>query len=116
MPMQNLRWLRLGNSDNEVVSLELRRVEAARRSIPDKIADVAEILAQNDRDQLARDIADIEYATSALLKGEPALRYGADSTPEVSKTRPIWTRIVALWLSTALVTAGAVVIFATLAG
>jgi hypothetical protein len=118
--MQNLRSLQSGHSESEIVSLEVRRVEAVRRSIRDQIADVAEILAQNDRDQLARDIADIESATAVLLKGEPALRAETESTAEtmvtVAKPGPIWTLIAALWFSTALIAAGAVVAVATLVG
>jgi hypothetical protein len=68
-------------------------------------------------DQLAREIADIEAATAALRKAEPALESwtSAPATP-ARKPRPIWLLIGVLWLSTALVTAGAVVAIATLAG
>jgi hypothetical protein len=68
-------------------------------------------------DQLARDLADIEAATAALVKAEPELE--SWSKPAMSaghKPRPVWLIIGVLWLSTALVTAGAVVAIATLAG
>ncbi len=65
-------------------------------------------LAQFERDQLARDIADIESATAALRRAEPALEsWTKPPTPAVTKPRPLWLLIGVLWLSTALVTAGA---------
>jgi hypothetical protein len=122
MPTLDLVTQRPGFSDSDVVALELRRVEAARRSIRDKIADVAEILAENDRDQIAAEIADIERATAALLKGQPALRAGVEpaapvvETAAASRMRPIWPLISALWISTAIVAVGAVIALATLVG
>jgi hypothetical protein len=75
-------------------------------------------LAQGVRDQLSREIADIEAATAALRRGEPALESWTKlaSPPAGRKPRPVWLIIGALWLSTALVTAGAVVAIATFAG
>jgi hypothetical protein len=75
-------------------------------------------LAQGVRDQLSREIADIEAATAALRRGEPALESWTQSvSPQAGpKPRPVWLIIGALWLSTALVTAGAVVAIATFAG
>ncbi len=68
-------------------------------------------------DQLARDIADIESATAALLKAEPELESWSEAdAPAAYKPRPVWLIIGVLWLSTVLVTAGAVVAIATLAG
>jgi hypothetical protein len=117
MATQNRSPLRPGSSDMDVVSLELRRIEAARRSVQDRIADISAGIVQTDRDQLDRDIADIERATAALQRAEPALQSWTDaSTRTVRKPRPLWLLIGVLWLSTALVTAGAVVAIATLAG
>ena len=66
---------------------------------------------------LARDIADIESATAALLKAEPELESWSEAdVPAAYKPRPVWLIIGVLWLSTVLVTAGAVVAIATLAG
>jgi hypothetical protein len=73
-------------------------------------------------DQVARDIAEIERAAAALRRAEPALETwpaaaGEDPpafTPH--KPRPVWLVIGLLWLSTALVTAGAVVAIARFAG
>ena len=81
------------------------------------VTDAAGALATSARDQLAREIADIEIATAALRKAEPALESwtNAPATP-VRKPRPVWLLIGVLWLSTALITAGAVVAIATFAG
>jgi hypothetical protein len=77
-------------------------------------------------DQLARDHAEIERASAALRKAEPALETWADSpagnsgdeapAAALPKPRPVWLFIGLLWLSTALVTAGAVAAIARLAG
>lgn len=77
-------------------------------------------------DQLARDLAEIERASAALRKAEPALETWtdmpvgnwADDAPAAAlrKPRPVWLLIGFLWLSTALVTAGAVAAIARLAG
>lgn len=91
-----------------------------------------------DRDQLARDIAAIENAAAVLRKAEPALENWnpeawnletwnlEQSHPEaghdrlaphmLAKPRPIWLLIGALWMSTALVTLGAVFAISRLAG
>jgi hypothetical protein len=69
-------------------------------------------------DQLARDLAEIEVATAALRKAEPGLESWAkvEGTVVAPKPRPVWLVISALWLSTALVIATAVVAIANLAG
>ncbi len=68
-------------------------------------------------DEVARELADIERATAALRRGEPALESWTDVPRSPSrKPRPVWLLIGMLWLSTVLVTAGAVVAIATLAG
>jgi len=75
-------------------------------------------LTQTDRDQLLRDIDAIERATAALRRGEPALESWTDDPPVVAlrKQRPVWLLIGLLWLSTALVTVGAVAAIAKLVG
>jgi hypothetical protein len=89
----------------------------ARRSVQDKIADVSAVLSQTDRDQLARDIVDIERATAAVRRAEPALEFWTNSTAgTIRKAQPLSLLIGWLWLSTALVTAGVVVAIATRAG
>jgi hypothetical protein len=97
-------------TDAESVSLEPRLDDAglaAEANTPDPSV----------HDQLARDIADIETATAALLKAEPELESWSEAdVPAAYKPRPVWLIIGVLWLSTVLVTAGAVVAIATLAG
>lgn len=69
------------------------------------------------REQLAREIADIERAAAILRLAEPALQtWSTPTIPVLGKPRPLWLLIGVLWLSTALVTAGTVVAIATLAG
>jgi hypothetical protein len=70
------------------------------------------------RDQLARDLADIEAATAALRKAEPGLEsWTKIEEPAIApKPRPVWLLVGALWLSTALVIAVAVVAIANLTG
>jgi hypothetical protein len=69
-------------------------------------------------DQLARDLAEIETATAALRKAEPGLESWTkiEETAVVSKPRSVWLLVGALWLSTVVVVAVAVVAIANLAG
>jgi hypothetical protein len=74
-------------------------------------------LPQSVRDQLARELADIEIATAALRRAEPELEsWTALPIASAGQPRPVWLIIGVLWLSTALLTPGAVVAIATLAG
>jgi hypothetical protein len=99
-----------------VVSFGPRAVEMAR-SIADDFTEDPGALAQAVRDQLARDIADIEQASAALRRAEPGLESWNDAPrASLGQPRPLWLLIGLLWLSTALVTVGAVVAIATLAG
>jgi hypothetical protein len=80
-------------------------------------AEIGRVLARMAREQLAREIADIERAAAILRLAAPTLQ--SWSTPAMAvlrKPRPLWLLIGVLWLSTALVTAGTVVAIATLAG
>ena len=84
----------------------------------------AGVLPAND--EFARDIAEIERATAVLRRAEPALetwhetssatRADDAAASAVRKTRPVWLLISAVWLSTALVTVGAVAAIARLIG
>ncbi len=106
-----------GDADGDAALIEFREFETARRNVPSKTETDAGLLAQIDREQLARDIAEIESATAALRQGEPALE--SWTNPPAATTpnpRPLWLLIGVLWLSTALVTAGAVVAIATFVG
>ncbi len=72
-------------------------------------------------DELARDIAEIERAAAVLRQAEPTLEMWTESWPgkaaaTMHKPRPVWLLIGLLWLSTALVAAGAVATIAHLAG
>ncbi len=79
--------------------------------------DHAALLAAAERDQLARDMAEIERAAAALRKAQPELEsWTGPSTPAIGKPRPVWLLIGALWISTALVTIGAVVAIHALVG
>jgi hypothetical protein len=84
----------------------------------DRAAEDSHVLTRFEQDQLAREFADIERASAALRLGEPALRSWTKPTlPQVAKKpRPLWLLIGILWLSTALVTVGAVAAIATFAG
>jgi hypothetical protein len=117
MLKQHVSALASAGTDADIVSLDARRAEAAPALQPDHAPQDAGTLAQTVRDQLAREVADIEAATAALRRAEPALeswtRAPANCGPQ---PRPVWLLIGVLWLSTVLVTAGAVVAIATLAG
>src|ERR1700761_466865 len=92
---------------DEAILIEPRDLESARRGL---VRDGgASALAQFERDQLARDIADIENATAALRRAEPALQSWTkpQAPAAAAKTRPLWLLISLLWLSTAIVTVGA---------
>lgn len=88
------------------------------RRATDRIGQDTAALTRFEREQLAREFADIERASAALRVGEPALQsWSKPAKPAVlKKPRPLWLLIGILWLSTALVAAGAVAAIATLAG
>jgi len=103
-------------SDPEMIALGGRSNGAAQRDDFDEIAGSG-THAQGVRDQLAREVAEIEAAIAALRQAEPALESWTQTPATTThKPRPVWVLIGFLWLSTALVTAGAVVAIATLAG
>lgn len=83
----------------------------------DETADDGNAFVQNANEQVAREVAEIEAATAALRRAEPALEsWNKSEEIPAHKPRPVWLIIGVLWLSTALVAAGAVVAIATLAG
>lgn len=97
------------------IVIEPHDLETARQALTHGGA--AGALAQFERDQLARDIADIESATAALRHAEPALQSWTKSQmPAAPKSRPLWQLIGILWLSTAIVTVGAAYAIAVLYG
>ena len=80
-------------------------------------ADDSGLLAAADREHLQREIAAIERAAAALRRAEPGLESWSDMpAPAMQKPRPIWLLIGVLWLSTALVTIGAVFAISALVG
>jgi hypothetical protein len=120
MPMHNLGSQSPGGQDGDTATSELQAFESALRGARYRAAGEVDALGQND--QLERDIAEIERATVALRKGAPALEswnqsWSGDAPAMTArKPRPVWLLIGLLWLSTALVTAGAVAAIARLAG
>jgi hypothetical protein len=75
------------------------------------------MVAAADRAQLDRDIAAIEKASAALRRADPAMETWTDAPPAtMQKPRPVWLLIGVLWLSTALVTIGAVFAISALVG
>lgn len=77
----------------------------------------ADAVTAADRAQLQRDIAAIERASAALRRADPAMESWSDTpAPATPKARPVWLLIGVLWLSTALVTIGAVFVISALVG
>jgi hypothetical protein len=113
MPKQHLGALPSGTTDGDVLierrgAGTVRRVAVGRRS--------TDAPAPTEQDQLARDIADIERAATALRKAQPSLEAWTTAlTEDDRKPRPVWLIIGILWLSTALLAAGAAVAIAMLA-
>jgi hypothetical protein len=117
MLKQHVGSLTSAGPDADIMSLQPAQSEAALLPGHDRSTPDAGALAQTVRDQLAREVADIEAATAALRRAEPALEsWTKEPANPAHKPRPVWLLIGVLWLSTALVTAGAVVAIATLAG
>jgi hypothetical protein len=80
-------------------------------------ADASSPTAAADRAQLQRDIAAIERASAALRRADPAMESWTDAPAQtMQKPRPVWLLIGVLWLSTALVTIGAVFAISALVG
>jgi hypothetical protein len=81
------------------------------------VADDSALLAAADREHLEREIAAIERAAAALRRADPGLESWADMPPPPAhKPRPIWLLIGVLWLSSALVTIGAIFAISALVG
>ena len=95
------------HGNDGAISITPHEIEPANRT---------DALTKFEREQLARDIADIERATVALRRAAPALQSWAESNPAAQpKPRPVWLLVSLLWLSTALVTAAAIAAIALLA-
>lgn len=119
MPKFDLGDQPSGGLDGDEVLSQIRAFETALRDSADEAADSG---SHGQADQLARDLADIERAAATLRRAQPALQAWSDSktedrlAPAMRKPRPVWLLIGLLWLSTALVTVGAVAAIARLAG
>jgi len=120
MPKHYLGYSPSSGSEGEAVLSEIQAFDTALRG--KNYAAAREGGALGHSDQVARDIADIERAVAALRKAEPALEtWTAVSSDDPSallprKPRQVWFTIGLVWLSTAIVTAGAVAAIARLAG
>jgi len=103
-------------AENDAVVDEIRGADTSR-DVTSAIADDSGLLAAADRGQLEREIAAIERASAALRKAEPELESWSNlSPPAMHKPRPVWLLIGVLWLSTAIVTIGAVFAISALVG
>jgi hypothetical protein len=111
----------------DLLSADSEHREAAPREAGGQISaapDAASAVSNEDaplaaaaRDQLARDIAEIESATAALRKAEPALvSWSKPPAATLGKPRPVWLLVGFLWISAALITVGAAVAIAALVG
>ena len=113
-----LGFLTSDGAQGNAILAQIRNIDAlSRDSIRASVDDERGSVAAADRDQLARDIAAIERASAALRRAEPALQsWIQPAATTAQSTRPIWLLIGALWISTALVTFGAVYAISTLVG
>jgi hypothetical protein len=93
---------------------DLEKSQPTPAPVPDNLG----VLSDSAQEPLTREFAEIEAATAALREGEPALESWSKGTaaPLARKPRPVWLIVGVLWLSTAILTAGAVVAIATFAG
>jgi hypothetical protein len=88
-----------------------------RRELALANADDSGLVSAADRDQLEREIAAIERASAALRRADPELETWTDMAATAAhQPRPVWLLIGVLWLSTALVTIGAVFAISALVG
>lgn len=115
MPNSDLGHRPSGGSDGLD---ELRSPLTAPQDRGDAAASEADWFVSSD--QIERDLVDIERATAALRRAQPGLESWSASNDApaaaMPKPRPVWLLVGLLWLSTALVTAGAVAALARFAG
>ncbi len=122
---EHYRGYRSGTPDGDAIDL----AEPAALADPHYAA-LADIGVVRANEQFARDVAEIERAAAALRRAQPALERWEEIWDEtanqarsadagvlaVRKTRPVWLLVSLLWLSTALVTVGAVAAITRLIG
>jgi hypothetical protein len=120
MPNHDLGYQPSGGADGDAALSEIDAFDTALRD--GRYGAAQEIGSLDPADQVALGIAEIERAAAALRKAQPTLEAWTASSnnelPSVTppKPRPVWLLIGLLWLSTALVAAGAVATIARLAG
>jgi hypothetical protein len=116
MSQDNIGSLPASSADWDTAWNAVCRLDAARRSLQHDTTD-RRTRPRADADQFARDIAEIERAAAALRKAQPALEEWTERPGRTSgKPRSVWLLIGGLWLSSALVTAGAVAAIAAFVG
>lgn len=121
MPNHNLAYQPSGGEHGDVALSEIDAFDTAPPTGPHG-ATREEDGALAPADQVALDIAEIERAAAALRRAEPALEAWTTSSsneplPVTPRNpRPVWLLVGLLWLSTALVAAGAVAAISRLAG
>ena len=113
-----LGFLSSDGAQGNAILEQIRNLDAVPRdNTRTNVDDESGVVAAADRDQLARDIAAIERASAALRRAEPALESWTEPPAATAQSaRPIWLLIGALWISTALVTFGAVYAISALVG
>jgi len=117
MPNDHLGFISSDGAEREAVLDDTRKLEAMRSDVRYANAGESSQLAAADREQLEREFAAIERASAALRRAEPALEsWTSPPAATLHKPRPVWLLIGVLWLSTALVTLGAVFAITALVG
>jgi hypothetical protein len=113
-----LSFLSSDRAQGGAILEQIRNIDAGSRdNTRTAVDDAFGPVAAADRDQLARDVAAIERASAALRRAEPALQSWTEPPVTTGQSvRPIWLLIGALWISTALVTFGAVYAISALVG
>lgn len=91
---------------------EIKQERRAPAATPARVVRPAPVKSDNvssvDPDQLARAVAEIEQASAALRRAEPALEIGVPSAPTRSRRYwSVWVLIGCVWISATLVVAGA---------
>jgi hypothetical protein len=117
MPKHHLGLLSSDHADGNAFQDDTPERDATRSDARQVSAYDSGSLAAADRDQLEREFAAIERASAALRRAEPGLQsWTSPPAAMLHKPRPVWLLIGILWLSTALVTLGAVFAISALVG